>query len=126
MPSEAVASAAWTPSAPRATPGIHPNEVDAKRIERALTNRKRYRYVSPSVQAVEGGYLIASPCCSRNVDPDGGTVDVALLQFVEASASWFLYRKDHGANEWLPYAAYDRLADLLEQLNVDPQRLFWQ
>lgn len=27
----------------------HPNDLDRKRIERALKARKRYRYVSPSV-----------------------------------------------------------------------------
>lgn len=42
---------------------LHPNDVDRKRIERAIKTRKRYRYVSPSVLAVSGGYRIESPCC---------------------------------------------------------------
>lgn len=49
----------------RAVVGLnaHPNEVDRKRIECALGSRGRYRYVSPSVKPVKGGYLIESPCC---------------------------------------------------------------
>lgn len=46
----------------------HPNELDRKRIERALISRKHYRYVLPSVTPVKAGYLIESPCCSRNID----------------------------------------------------------
>jgi hypothetical protein len=106
--------------------GMHPNEVDARRIARALTNRKRYRYVSPSVLAVDGGYLVTSPCCSRNIDKDGGVVDVALLLCVGGPEPWLLYRRDHGRNEWLLCVAYERLSDLLDELNEDPHRLFWQ
>lgn len=103
-----------------------PNEFDRKRIERALASRKRYRYVSPSVHAVENGYLIRSPCCSRNIDPDGGIIDVALLQYVGGLNPWRLYRKDHSVRKWHLHAVRERLMDLLEQLNADPQRLFWQ
>jgi hypothetical protein len=106
--------------------GMHPNEVDARRIGRALVNRRRYRYVSPSVQAVDGGYLVTSPCCSRNVDPDGGVVSIALLLCVDGPEPWLLYRRDHAKNEWLLCVAYERLSDLLEELNGDPHRLFWQ
>ena len=60
-------------------PFAHPNDLDRKRIERALKSRKRYRYVTPSVTTTIGGYQIESPCCSRNIDRDGGVVDVALL-----------------------------------------------
>ncbi|MGL1489203.1 hypothetical protein ACSTJH_00065, partial [Vibrio parahaemolyticus] len=49
----------------------HPNEFDCKRIERALRSRRRYRYVSPKVSCVSGGYLVESPCCSRNIDAEG-------------------------------------------------------
>ena len=103
-----------------------PNEFDRKRIERALAKRKRYRYVSPSVHAVADGYRIDSPCCSRNVDPEGGVVDVALLQFVPGSRPWSLYRKEHASQQWRLHSYYQRLPELLEQLNADPQRLFWQ
>lgn len=36
----------------------HPNELDRWRIVRALTKREHYRYVSPKVTAVAGGYLV--------------------------------------------------------------------
>jgi hypothetical protein len=108
------------------TAATQPNEFDRKRIERALGNRKRYRYVSPSVHAVSGGYLIKSPCCSRNVDPDGGVIDVALLQYVHGSRPWRIYRKEHSTKEWRLQALYDRLTELLEHLNTDSERLYWQ
>lgn len=104
----------------------HPNEVDCRRIERAIEKRTRYRYVHPSVQPIENGYCVRSPCCSRKVDPDGGMVDVALVQYAQGFRPWQLHRKVHSANEWLLHAEYERLGDLLEQLNADPQRAFWQ
>jgi len=103
-----------------------PNELDRRRVERALASRKRYRYVSPSVHAVENGYLIRSPCCSRNIDPDGGIIDVALLQYVRGQNPWRLFRKDHSVRQWHLHAVHARLVDLLEQLNADPLRVFWQ
>lgn len=106
--------------------GQHPNEVDRKRIERAIENRKRYRYVSPSVHPIDNGYCVKSPCCSRNVDPEGGVVDVALVQHDCGLRPWRLYRKEHSSNDWRLHAVYERLGDLLEQLNADPHRLFWQ
>jgi hypothetical protein len=107
-------------------PSPHPNEFDRKRIERALKSRKRYRYVSPSVTMVAGGYRIESPCCSRNVDPDGGVVDVALFLYDTGRAAWQLFRKDHKRATWELHSTYDRLIELLDQLNVDPERTFWQ
>jgi len=105
---------------------LHPNDFDRKRIERALKARKRYRYVSPSVAAVAGGYRIESPCCSRNVDADGGVVEVALLLFDETRAAWQLFRKDHTERTWQFHSSYGRLIELLEELNADPEREFWQ
>jgi hypothetical protein len=102
------------------------NEFDRKRIERALQRRKRYRYVAPTVHMVDGGYRIESPCCSRNIDPDGGIVDVALLQYEAGATPWRLYSKQHRTHQWTLHGLYERLDDLLEQLNADPQRLFWQ
>lgn len=104
----------------------HPNDVDRKRIERALACRERYRYVSPSVRAVTGGYRIESACCSRNIDPTGGVVDIALLQYVPGRHAWQLYRRDHATRQWKLYDTYDRLSQLLERLNTDPERIFWQ
>ena len=104
----------------------HPNDFDQRRIERALKARKRYRYVSPSVATVEGGYLVESPCCSRNIDPDGGVVDIALMLYDENRAAWRLFRKNHDTRVWEFHSAYDRLIELLDDLNEDPAREFWQ
>lgn len=118
--------AALNPSVPRVTVRLHPNEVDKKRIEKALQARKRYRYVIPQVQPAERGYRIISPCCSRNVDPTGGVVDVARIEFVEASGYWFLYRKNHEEGLWMLHGEFSSLSRLLETLNEDAQRVFWQ
>ena len=104
----------------------HPNEVDCKRIERALARRHRYRYVSPDVFASEKGYRIESPCCSRNVDKGGGVIDIALLEYADASRTWRLHRKDHAHGTWTLYREFETLAQLLQQLNLDPERIFWQ
>lgn len=105
---------------------LHPNDVDRKRIERAIKTRKRYRYVSPSVLAVSGGYRIESPCCSRNIDADGGIVDVALIEYREETGGWHLYRKNHVQKAWEFAEAHGRLSELLNRLNADPERKFWQ
>lgn len=105
---------------------MHPNELDRKRIERALEARTRYRYVSPAVQDSDKGYQIQSPCCSRNVDPDGGVIDIARLEYMEGRRAWRLYRKDHSQHAWQLYGEFHSLAMLLDVLNHDPDRIFWQ
>lgn len=104
----------------------HPNEVDRKRIERALISRKHYRYVSPSVTPVKAGYLIGSPCCSRNIDNDGGQIDVALFHYDAVSGIWKLFFKNHARRSWKFYSIFHRLASAIDELNTDPERLFWQ
>lgn len=104
----------------------HPNDVDRKRIERALENRARYRYVTPVVHPTTDGYRIVSPCCSRNIDPDGGDIDIARLEYLRLRRVWRLYRMQHATREWQYHAEFATLAALLEQLNHDPERLFWQ
>lgn len=104
----------------------HPNEFDRKRIERALAARQRYRYVAPSVVAIAGGYRIESPCCSRNVDTEGGVIDVAFIEYHVASQTWRLYQKDHAKAEWMLEACYGRLHEALDKLKEDPDRKFWQ
>lgn len=104
----------------------HPNEMDRKRIERALQSRSRYRYVVPSVVPVEGGYRIESPCCSRNIDPDGGVIDVALLHYEAPQALWSLYSRDHRKGTWVLHSHFERLHEILDLLKTDPQRRFWQ
>ena len=107
-------------------PFAHPNDLDCKRIERALKSRKRYRYVTPSVTTTIGGYRIESPCCSRNIDRDGGVVDVALLLHDAEGATWQLFRKDHKNGLWQLDSTHERLPSALERLKVDPERRFWQ
>jgi hypothetical protein len=104
----------------------HPNEFDRKRIERALKTRKRYRYVRPSVAPVADGYRIESPCCSRNIDPEGGIVDVALLIYDPDASTWKLFRKDHGRKAWELHSTSERMVALVDALNADPERKFWQ
>jgi len=103
-----------------------PNDLDLKRIQRGLESRRRYRYVSPNVKAVDGGYRIESPCCSRNIDSDGGIIDVALLLYEPKSRSWRLFRKDHERGSWEFHSSYPRLHELLAALSADPERTFWQ
>lgn len=105
---------------------MQPNELDRKRIERALEARKRYRYVSPQVQPSACGYNILSPCCSRNVDPEGGVIDIARLEYVAPQQVWRLFCKDHAAGTWRIYGEFRALASVLEVLNQDPDRIFWQ
>jgi hypothetical protein len=104
----------------------HPNDVDRKRIERALAARERYRYVTPAVHPAERGYRIESPCCSRNIDEDGGTIDIARIEYVAEIRRWRLYRRNHLWREWEYYAQYATLAALLDELNQDRRREFWQ
>jgi len=103
-----------------------PNEFDFRRILRALEQRRRYRYVTPSLLKTANGYRIQSPCCSRNVDPDGGVVDVALLLFDADKGNWRLLRKDHALGVWEFDSEFPRLTELLAHLNEDPERRFWQ
>jgi len=112
----------------RADPGLpaHPNELDRKRIERSLKSRQRYRYVSPTVTGVVGGYVIESPCCSRNIDAEGGVIDVALLHYDPTAGTWQLFRKDHKANAWELHSTHPRLVAVTDLLNADPDRVFWQ
>ena len=105
--------------------GMHPNDVDRKRIERALEARARYRYVSPEVRGMEGGYRIESPCCSRNIDAAGGMIDIARLEYASGLQRWRLYRKDHARSEWRLFGEFGALAALLQMLNQDPDRIFW-
>lgn len=109
-----------------AMPPAHPNELDLRRIERAIRDRARYRYVTPRVVAAANGYLVRSPCCSRNIDPDGGEIDVAWVRWCDVQRGWELLGKDHGGDRWIADSAFARLPDLLARLNHDPDRKFWQ
>lgn len=103
-----------------------PNELDLRRIVRRLAARLRYRYVAPLVEACEHGYRILSPCCSRNIDADGGIIDIARMEYDEATHGWNLYYKDHSSDKWLLFMHTAQLEQLMECLNEDPLRVFWQ
>jgi hypothetical protein len=108
------------------SPGCpHPNEVDCKRIERALADRERYRYVAPRVYPIHNGYRVESPCCSRNIDKEGGVIDIAQLEYLPEQGTWRLYHKDHRLEQWESYGAMNSLLDALEVLKCDPLRVFW-
>lgn len=106
--------------------GTQPNDFDRKRIERAITGRKRYRYVSPTVRVVVGGYLVQSPNCSRNIDPLGGVIDIALLRYQPGLRPWWLFRWERDSREWELQCEYAGLPELLEYLIHDPDREFWR
>ncbi|WP_298139776.1 hypothetical protein [Acidiferrobacter sp.] len=106
-------------------PGAHPNEIDRRRILRLLKNRRRYRYVTPTVLPGPDGYIVRSPCCSRTVDSRGGIIDVAWLRFRSSHNVWHLYRRDHGTDTWVIQSAQPSLILAVAELNDDPARVYW-
>jgi len=103
----------------------HPNEVDRKRIEKTLAERERYKYVSPKVLPDIEGYLVRSPCCSRTIDPNGGEIDIARIEF-QSGDFWRLYRKNDETGYWHAHSEYTSLNALLARLVADPKREFWR
>lgn len=105
------------------------------RLERALNQRVRYRYVRPRVLREGEAFRIESPCCSRNVDPAGGVIDIALLvpgptrvslsQSGRMVQSWRLFARDHANGAWVPQDESDRLDEILDLLCVDTRRVYW-
>ena len=103
----------------------HPNEVDRKRIEKTLAERDRYKYVAPKVLPDAEGYLVRSPCCSRSVDPEGGEIDIARIEY-QSGDFWRLYQKDDENKYWRPHSEYLSLPMLLARLIADPKKEFWR
>ncbi len=98
--------------------------LDALRIERALARRQRYKYVHPQVVPEGEGWKVVSPNCSRNVDPDGGEIDIAWLR-PQPDAGWLLFARDHAEGGWR-LCREGPLPVLLDLLCADPAREFWQ
>ncbi len=98
-------------------------DFDKRRIERALRQRVRYRYVRPKVLREVDGWRIVSPCCSRNIDADGGLIDIAWLR--KDPPIWRLYARDHARGVWAERERSERLDELLDAICLDPQRVFW-
>lgn len=93
-------------------------------IERALKDRVRYRYVQPTVLQEGGGFRIEAPCCSRNVNREGGVIDIALLT-PSPDGRWRLQSRDHAAGVWDTHAEGLLLGEALDTLCVDAERRFW-
>lgn len=104
---------------------VQPNEVDLRRILRSLELRERYRYVVPRVERALHGYRIVSPCCSRRIDPEGGEIEIAWIEYLQDNGWWRLYNRNHEQERWVMYAEFARLHELLAHLNRDPGRIFW-
>ena len=100
--------------------------LDARRIANALDGRTRYKYVSPRVVREGLGWKIVSPNCSRNIDPEGGEIDIAWLVPDAAGGGWLLHARDHAQQCWQLRRREPSLAPLLAHLCADPQREFWQ
>jgi hypothetical protein len=94
------------------------------RLERALRERVRYRYVQPNVRVEGESYRIESPCCSRKVDPTGGMIDIALL-VPHAGNSWCLCSRDHANHTWVARFQHESLDTALDLLCIDSDRQFW-
>lgn len=98
--------------------------LDARRIEKSLAQRRRYRYVRPRVEPEGPGWKILSPNCSRTVDPQGGEIAIAWL-VPHSGTTWRLYARNHAQACW-QLRLHDRLPALLAHLCADPLREFWQ
>ena len=93
-------------------------------IERALKDRVRYRYVQPRVLHEGEGFRIEAPCCSRNIDVEGGVIDIALLT-PAGDGRWSLRVRDHAAACWMLYEEALSLGEALDLVCVDAERRFW-
>lgn len=97
--------------------------AELQHIVQALAGRSRYRYVQPLVQREGAGWKIVSPNCSRQVDPDGGLIDIAWL--CPSAGSWQLHARSHKPAQWVRVADGLTLDEALTQVCLDPVGLFW-
>jgi len=122
-----VTARANAPAAATRRGGLHAGclvDLTLRQIERALRERTRYRYVSPRVLREGQGFRIESPCCSRNVDTTGGVIDIAWLTRDEDGV-WRLSARDHALHRWMLQHESTDLAELLDALCIDRERVFW-
>ncbi len=99
-------------------------DLTLHRMQRALRERMRYRYVQPRIQREGDSFRIQSPCCSRNVDSKGGLIDIALL-IPNGPSSWSLCSRDHVNQTWVAQLRAQSIDALLDALCVDDARQFW-
>lgn len=115
------------PRAQRPPPPVAMNsvfELDRTRIERALAARSRYKYVQPRVERHDGGWIIASPNCSRNVDAQGGEILIAWFE-PDGSGRWRVHARNHAAGRWQRKAQGLTLPAALALVCADLQREYW-
>jgi hypothetical protein len=99
--------------------------LDRVRIERALAQRRRYKYVRPRVEPEGLGWRIVSGNCSRSVDATGG--EIAIAWFVPTSDDhWLLHARDHAQGCWVLKSSGLTLADALARVCADPLREYWR
>lgn len=99
-------------------------DLTQARIERALAQRSRYRYVRPRVEHEGQGYVVRSPNCSRNIDPAGGEIAIAWL-LPASPGAWLLHSRHHAQQCWRIEFAGLSLDEALTRLCQDPRRIFW-
>ena len=108
----------------RTAPGARVLSLDTRRIEAALAERSRYKYVEPRVEREGLGWKVVSPNCSRNIDALGGEIDIAWL-VPHDGGGWLLFSRDHVQDCWQLRHHELALATALAHLCVDPDRVFW-
>lgn len=108
----------------RAAPPGEVVPMERVRIERALQQRSRYRYVQPRVLREGGGWKIVSPNCSRSIDPQGGEIDIAWFE-PDGAGRWALHARDHAAGRWQPQATGLTLEAALQTVCADPLGRYW-
>lgn len=101
------------------------SSLDARRIERALQARSRYKYVHPRVEREGLGWKVVSANCSRNIDAQGGEIDIAWL-VPHNGGGWLLFSRDHARDCWQMRRHEASLQAVLAHLCADPDREFWQ
>lgn len=130
-------------------------DLDLVRIVRALAGRARYRYVQPRVACEGGGWVVYSPNCSRQVDPAGGEIAIALFlpqagaQAACAAAAagatspavgsippaprtnppgdpaWAVYARHHRRQQWVLQAEGLSLDAAAARVSDDPTGVYW-
>jgi len=98
-------------------------DADLQRIVQALAGRSRYRYVQPLVQREGAGWKIVSPNCSRQIDPEGGLIDIAWL--CPSGGRWQVHARRHQPAQWERVAQGLSLDEALAQVCLDPVGRFW-
>jgi hypothetical protein len=105
--------------------------LDRRRIERALAQRTRYRYVQPRVigrgeEGDLGGWVVVSPNCSRSIDREGGDIGIAWFQPIQGQpARWRLHRRDHAGSCWVVHSEGVNLEQALAHVCSDPLGVWW-